>query len=113
MNIQCLEDYIKPNHKVDPAEPENPNVSKIDDKQSPSIEERLNTSRKIPKQFSSRGSRLMSGYAAHLINLKEKTPKVPSIIDGKNIRSSLAPLFNNRKGRKSYVSPNPLSLKER
>lgn len=35
------------------------------------------------RRFTKRGSNIMSGYAAELIHLKEKTVNVPSLIDGK------------------------------
>ena len=39
---------------------------------------------------------MVTGYAAGLINLKEKPVVVPSIVDMKKIKSSLAPLFKNK-----------------
>lgn len=64
-------------------------------------------SKKFQKRYTKRGSKLFSGYAADLINLKEKPLPVPSVVDIKNIKSTLAPIFsNNRKGRKSFVVPN-------
>lgn len=55
----------------------------------------------------------MAGYAADLINLKEKLANVPSVIDGKKIKSSLSPFFTQNKTKRSlFAILNPSLMNE-
>lgn len=81
--------------------------------QSPNLKSGMMSSKQIQKKFTKRGSKVFAGYAANLINLKEKPQNIPSVVDGKNIRSSLAPYFKNSRGRKSFVVSNPFAFGEK
>ena len=48
-------------------------------------------------------SKAAIGYAASLINLKEKCTVVPSTVNMKKIKSTLAPLFKRNNRGKSFT----------
>ncbi|CAI2386623.1 unnamed protein product [Moneuplotes crassus] len=58
-----------------------------------------------------KNSKFMTGYAADLINLSHRKSKIPSVIDGKKIKSTLSPLFRqNKNSRRSFAAKNPFKF---
>ena len=49
------------------------------------------------RRYTKRGSKLIKGYAANLINISPSPLNIPSVVDKRNIKSSLSPFFTHNK----------------
>ncbi|CAI2362586.1 unnamed protein product [Moneuplotes crassus] len=51
-----------------------------------------------------KNTRVVSGYAADLIKLSPRKEKIPSVIDGKKIKSTLSPFFSHSKNSRGSLA---------